>query len=652
MRWYILQLEHNSGELIYRNPSGACPVNTKICLRLAVSSFSIPEKVICVVRNCEITMHYAFELSGSRIYECFVEAPSASTLVFYYFCVVADGETLYYGNNTLSLGGVGEVCSAPPEKAFQITVYEKDFKTPDWMKNAVVYQIFPDRFHRAGDTPFHGIKREWSEEPYFRAEQFGGQYLSNDFFGGNFEGIREKLPYLSELGVTAVYLNPIFKSFSNHRYDTGDYEIPDPLLGTAEDFGRLTSDAKKFGIRIILDGAFSHTGADSRYFNKYGTYDSVGAYQSKESPYHSWYSFSQFPDKYEGWWDFDTLPNVNELDEGFVRYIVKDKDSVLRKWLRRGADGFRLDVADELPDKFISLLRRALKEEKSDALLIGEVWEDASNKVSYGKSREFLLGKELDSVMNYVFRDAVLSYLTTEDARLFSMRINSLVENYPPQALYTAMNLISSHDVPRALTVLSGAPDFRTLTREQQHDYVISPDKMALAQRRMVLAIAIQMTMPGAPTIYYGDEAGMHGYADPFNRAPMQWGNSGGMLFNQTKLLSALRRKNACLRTGFYTTLYYQNGVICYMRSAESGADAFGEPCTDDSVVVIINASEEKSAMSLNLDRFYVSGVRDALSGEKACEGGTLSLELEGLSYRLLTLERKNSICTKIPSTQ
>lgn len=647
-----MQSEHNSGELIYRKPFGACPVNTKIRLRIAVKSFSIPEKVICVTQKCEITMHYAFETNGSRMYECFIETPSSPGLIFYYFHIWADGEQWYYGNNSLHLGGIGELYSAPPESRFQITVYSKEYKTPDWMKNAIVYQIFPDRFYRGNDTPFHGIQRKWEDEPYYLPEQFGGNYLSNDFFGGNFEGIRQKLPYLAELGITAVYLNPISKAFSNHRYDTGDYENPDPLLGSVEDFEKLTKEAKKLGIRIILDGVFSHTGADSRYFNKYNNYDSVGAYQSKDSPYYSWYNFSEFPDKYESWWGFDTLPNVNELDENFLSYIATDKDSVICKWLRRGVDGLRLDVADELPDGFIRILRRAIKNEKDDALLIGEVWEDASNKVSYGTQRRFLWGDELDSVMNYVFREAVLSYLTTTDARLFSMRINSLLENYPPQALYAAMNLISSHDVPRALTVLADSPDFRTLTREQQHDYVIVPEKLALAKRRMVLAIALQMTMPGAPTVYYGDEKGMHGYADPFNRAPMDWKSEPCELSRQTKILAKLRNENPCLRTGFYKTLYYQDGVICYMRSIENGQDAFGASYTDGSIIVIINASDSSSHLTLNLDRFYTERVKDALCDAIICEGGTLSLSLEPLSYRVLIPERKNDICTKIPDTQ
>ena len=645
-------LEHNSQNLLYRNPQGAVKTNTRIYLRIMVKSFSAPETVLCIINSEHIKMHYVFSAGEARIYECFIEMPVFPQLLFYCFYVKADGEELYYENNSELLGGFGQITPDFPQKLFQITVYSKDYKTPDWMKNAVVYQIFPDRFYRGKDTPFHGIEHRWNEEPYYLPSQFGGEYLSNDFFGGNLDGIRQKLPYLKSLGITAVYLNPIFKAFSNHRYDTADYESIDPLLGTDEDFDNLIKDAAKMGIRIILDGVFSHTGADSRYFNKYGTFPDKGAYQSKKSPYFSWYSFSDYPDKYDCWWGFDTLPNTNEMDEGFSGYIAGGKNSVIRKWIRRGIGGFRLDVADELPDEFIEKIRKALKEENPDSLLTGEVWEDASNKISYGKRRRFLLGNELDSVMNYVFRHALLSYLLECDAYLFSRRINSMIENYPKEALYTCMNLISSHDVPRAITVLSGAPDFRTLSREAQHDYVIDEGHRHLAMQRMVLAICIQMTMPGAPTVYYGDEAGMYGYADPFNRAPMKWDSQENEIMRQTKIFTSLRNSSAVVRTGFYKTLYHKDAVIAYMRYSENGKDVFGSSCTDGDIIIIVNASGGKDHISMQLDEFFISRVHDTFTGEVISEGDALSLCLEPYSYRVLTSERKKNICTKIQNTQ
>ena len=545
-------------------------------------------------------------------------------------------------------GGLGKEYEEFPDSLYQITVYDKSYTTPDWMKNAVVYQIFPDRFCRGKNTPFHGIERAWTDEPFYRPDQFGGEYLSNDFFGGNFDGITKKLPYLADLGITAIYLNPISKAFSNHRYDTGDYETPDELLGSVADFEKMTSEAEKLGIKIILDGVFSHTGSDSKYFNKEGNYKDKGAFQSKDSPYFSWYTFINYPDKYESWWGFNTLPNVNELDKNFVDYIAEGKNSVIKKWLRRGASGFRLDVADELPDEFIRILRKALKSENPDALLIGEVWEDASNKVSYGEQRKFLLGSELDSVMNYVMKDAILSYLTTCDANSFAGRIHSLMENYPKESLYTAMNMISSHDVPRALTVLADTPDFRTLTRQQQHDYVIPDDKLSLAKRRMVLATCLQMTLPGAPTVYYGDEMEMTGFADPFNRAPMDWNHGESEIMRQIKMLANLRKNKATLRTADLTTLYAEDSVIAYMRNSVNGKDVFGKKCKDEDVIIIVNANQESKYLNLNLSQYGIDKLRDTLSGEVIFEGQTLSMELHPLSYRIFTPERKQIKCTKI----
>lgn len=626
MRWYNLHFEHNSHNTMYREPFGACPAGTPVRLRLFCDDSVLPEKAECIVNGEPVKMACTRD---KNLYECTVETPKNPSLLFYYFRIETGNTAVYYGNNACALGGLGEEYTHIPDKQFQITVYDKNFRTPDVMKNSVMYQIFPDRFYRGKDTPFHGIKRTWGEEPYWKTEQFGEEYLSNDFFGGNFDGIREKLPYLKDLGITSVYLNPISKAFSNHRYDTGDYEIPDETLGTAEDFTKLCREGEKHGIRFILDGVYSHTGSDSRYFNKNGNYDSIGAYQSEKSPYASWYTFKEFPDKYESWWGFKTLPNVNELDKAYTDYIIDDENSVINKWISRGASGFRLDVADELPDEFIKKFRTALKKASPDALLIGEVWEDASNKISYGKRREFLFGDELDSVMNYVFRDAVLTYLLGCDSRLFTMRIMSLIENYPKEALYTAMNLLSSHDVPRAMTVLSGAPDFRSMSREEQYAHKINPIDLHFAERRMVLAICLQMTLPGIPCIYYGDEIGLTGYADPFNRQCMDWEKDGGVILSQTKLFTKLRNENKNLRTGLCRFIYEKDGVTAFIRYGEDN---------DGSVIVIVNPNDENR--SFNLDIPDAKRISDTLSGECISQSGNINITLQPLSYRLFSPER------------
>ncbi len=639
-----MNIEHHSRKIAYRNPCGAVCCGTTVKLRVAVESYTVPETVECVVGGEAVRMYYIMEINHNRIFECKVKMPASEGLVWYAFHVRADGGEAWCGNNPEFLGGIGRTYSERPDKFFQITVYDKDYKTPDWMKNAVVYQIFPDRFYRAGETEFHGIRREWGETPYYKASQFGGEYTSDDFFGGNFAGLREKLPYLKDLGVTAVYLNPIFKSQSNHRYNTGDYETVDPLLGSNEEFEELAALFKRNGIRIILDGVFSHTGDDSRYFNKYGSYDSVGAYQSEDSPYYDWYNFSDWPDKYESWWGFTTLPNVHEMTDSYLDYIVRGKNSIVKRWLKKGASGWRLDVADELPDEFIKELRKAVKAGDKNAVLIGEVWEDASHKISYGKQREYFWGKSLDSVMNYVSRDAILSYVMSGDAPLFLRRLSSLYENYPHEALYSCLNLISTHDVPRALTILSGAPSVDAMTREQQAYYVIPPAELALAELRLRMAVAIQMTIPGAPCVYYGDEAGMSGYTDPFNRACYPWGNEDKDMLDFFKRLIALRKKYQCLRTGGFLGVFSYEDMAIYMRCISGGKDVFGKKAEDGMILVAVNPLESGAdSITLDMDRYGVTAAADALTGEPIpCSDGIIELKIKPMSFVIAELERSD----------
>ncbi len=635
-----MNLEHHSRKTFYRRPFGAVPCGTAIRMRLAVESYAIPSKVECIVDNRAIPMYYVSEVNHNRLYECRFNVPETEGLVWYCFRAEADGEMAYYGNNSEFLGGRGQMYPEKPPVLFQITVFDREFHTPEWLWDAVVYQIFPDRFNRAGDTPFHGIKREWGEQPFYKAEQFGGEYTADDFFGGNLEGIRQKLPYLKELGVGAVYLNPIFKSQSNHRYNTGDYETVDPLLGTNEDFEALAKEFKENGIRLILDGVFSHTGDDSRYFNKWGSYDSVGAYQSKDSPYYNWYAFRSWPDDYESWWGFTTLPNTHEMHPDYLNYVIKDDNSIIRRWLKAGASGWRLDVADELPDEFIKELRAAVKEQDPEAAVIGEVWEDASHKVSYGCQRQFFWGKSLDAVMNYVTRGAVLDFLVYGNAHRFVRRISSMVENYPKPALYTSLNLISSHDVPRALTVLSGAPPVDGMSRERQATWVISPEDRELAMRRMALAVVLQMTIPGAPCIYYGDEVGAEGYTDPFNRGCYPWGRENLGLLDFHKKMTALYNSELTLRTGYFEPLMTYEDTTVYLRSLRCGKDVFGRKGESEGIVVAVNAGSRSVRLTVGLGRFGAYDAADIIEGDGLPLVDTkLDLDVEPMSFRLIKIK-------------
>ena len=455
---------------------------------------------------------------------------------------------------------------------WQVSCVPADFHTPDWAKGATIYQIFPDRFYKAGNcdptgklTPYT-LHRTWGEEVEWKPTA-DGKVLNNDFYGGNFKGITEKLDYIASLGVNLIYLNPISKSFSSHRYDTGDYKTPDPLLGTEEDFSELCRQAHSRGIRVILDGVYSHTGSNSPYFNREGQFDSVGAYNSTESPYYSWYTFYNWPDSYNSWWNFDTLPTVNKMDPAFINYIIEDEDSVVAHWLRLGADGFRLDVADELPDEFIGLLRRRIKGIKPDALLLGEVWEDASTKIAYGRRRTYFTQGELDSVMNYPFRTAIIDYVRGRDGgQGLKEAVMAIVENYPPEVVQCNMNLLGTHDTPRILTVL--VDDFNG-TREEMSKRRLSRHQFDIAYDRLLMASFLQYTLPGSPSLYYGDEAGMEGGKDPFNRRTYPWGYENMEFVEHFKRLGRLRREHPAFRYGDIQFFQAGDRHVGFTRSYE-----------------------------------------------------------------------------------
>lgn len=467
-------------------------------------------------------------------------------------------------------GCLGKGAKSAGEKgslqAWQLTVYGEDFETPEWIKGGIMYQIFPDRFFRSSRyqpqiRDDSHLREDWGGTPEFiRYED--GSVPNNDFFGGNLDGIAEKLDYLKSLNVNCIYLNPVFEAASNHKYDTGDYEKIDRGFGTEETFRRLCEKAGEKGIRIILDGVFSHTGADSRYFNKEGRYPGVGAFQSKDSEYYSWYSFDRWPDSYKSWWGVKILPEVREEEPSYLEYIT-GKNGILAGWMRKGAYGYRLDVADELPDIFLDRLRERVKSENPEALIIGEVWEDASNKVSYGRRRRYLTGRQLDSVMNYVFRTAVINFVKYGDGETLAETVESISENYPPQVLNCLMNILGTHDTARILTELE-------------------------TEDRLKCAAVIQYFLPGVPCIFYGDEAGMRGEGDPFCRGCYPWGREDRDLLEFYRVLGRIRRENNdILKDGKYFTNYVNQYIICYRRSSSAG-DLF----------VIVNASGKTAVLN------------------------------------------------------
>lgn len=454
---------------------------------------------------------------------------------------------------------------------WQITVHEKEFKTPDWFKGGILYQIFPDRFRKAAGTYPIGkdkILRQWGEQPYFR-ENERGVVLNNDFFGGNLNGIREEIGYLQSLGVTAIYLNPIFKAYSNHRYDTGDYLEIDELLGTMGDFESLIEEAEASGIKVILDGVFNHTGNDSRYFNEFGNYPSIGAYQSKDSPYADWYNFRTFPSDYECWWGIKTLPALNEASPTYQEFLFGE-EGVLRFWLKKGIGGFRLDVADELPDFFLKKLRKTVKEENPEALILGEVWEDASNKISYDVRREYLQGAELDSVMNYPLKNSIIEFVKSANTLPLRETIAMLLDNYPKASLNCLMNSLGTHDTPRILTVLGGK---ECKNREEMARTFLNENEKKNATSLLKFAVLLAFTLPGVPCIYYGDEIGMEGYADPFCRSCFCWEKIDSELTSYYRRLGQIRTMlKSILKDGDYHEIFADLSCFVFQRKKGKAA--------------------------------------------------------------------------------
>ena len=426
---------------------------------------------------------------------------------------------------------------------FQLTIFDEDYKTPDDVKGGVIYHAFVDRFAKGKDKNAiftkKGVLKAW-DEPLTLCDP-DGVYRANDFYGGNFQGIIDKLDYLKDLGVTLLYLSPIFKSSSTHRYDTGNYLEVDELLGTESKFKELIDKAKDKGIDIMLDGVFNHTGADSIYFNKFGNYDSIGAYQSMQSPYFNWYTFYDFPDNYHCWWGVTVCPTIKPTPNGFRDLITNPINGVINKWTSLGVKAWRLDVVDELAEDFVKDIRKAVKRGGKDKLLIGEVWEDASNKIAYDTRRHYFQGEELDGVMNYVYKNAILAYTMGGTPRAFKNAVYELVENYPKQSLDCSMNLIGTHDTVRALTILGGATE-ENYTKSEKNAYRLTQENYALAVKRLKIASALEFMLPGIPSIYYGDEIGMQGFEDPMNREPMKWDDINEEVHSHYVALGKIRK--------------------------------------------------------------------------------------------------------------
>ena len=655
---------HDAADEAFRKPLGALEGGSEVRLSIEDPAGFVTAAVL--------------ELAGEH---CAEEVPMRTTATGFSADVRLPEEPAalnYLFRLTYADGGTQWLCPAPDGRhsmlsgerrpGFRLTVYRRGFTTPKWFREGVMYQIFPDRFQRDGsDTARNGfaqheklgqtvrVHADWNEAVEWRANMPDGGYAPIDFYGGTLQGIMDRLPYLQKLGVSVLYLNPIFESSSNHRYDTGNYDRVDPILGTNRDFGRLVSEARKRGIRIVLDGVFAHTGADSKYFNRYRNYPGAGAYNSKHSPYHKWYTFLDFPNDYRCWWDFRDLPSVNTAEPEWRERIVSGDGSVVKTWLQRGAAGWRLDVADELPDEVLNLIRDAVKETDPDAVVLGEVWEDPVTKVSYDQLRKYALGDALDSVMNYPLRLGMMPFFRgqTQSSDLRDLLLEQRL-NYPKPLYYALMNLTASHDIDRTRTALSVDFEARDTSREFQAACTVTPEMSARGARLQRLAAALQFSLPGIPSIYYGDEGGMEGFCDPFCRAPYHMADTD--MLQWYSRVAAIRNRRPAMRSGAVAVFAPTEDVICVLRSIAGGADVFSAEAEDEALLTVINRAERTVTCSVDLTapgagfteserlaflRMGYSGLAPELGGETfPLRSGKAALTLPPCSAEIYRLEK------------
>ncbi len=555
-----------SQDKAYKTPFGAVKAGEELCFTLRVpTGFGCRTPYLFLRQDGgetqQISLPFVKTEDDCDLFTLRQNAPAAG-LYFYYFDLYTDYRKLFCGTCGQAFITTGD------GPLWQLTVYDPAFETPAETAGGVMYQIFPDRFLEGNpDKPLGYNERIYRpdkrKEPYYWPLEVEDGHLTLDYFGGDLLGIEKRLPFLRTLGVDILYLNPIFEAHSNHRYNTADYMRVDPYLGTNEDFARLCQKAAEVGIRIILDGVFSHTGSDSLYFNREGRYPALGAWQSPQSPYRSWYHFR--PDgSYESWWGFATLPCCNKQNPAFRRFIC-GVDGVIDYWLSQGAAGFRLDVADELPDDFIAEIRAAVKRHGTDKLLIGEVWEDASNKEAYGVRRRYFQGAELDGVMNYPFRNAILAFLHGGDGLAFADAVMRICENYPAPALAACTTHLSTHDTERLLTALADEP-LNGRGRDWQSGRRLPSGDYEYGLRLAKLAFVLQFTLPGIPCLYYGDEIAMQGYKDPFNRAYYDWTADETRLIELVIQLSHLRHACPAFQGGYTHFTCMQAGAVVFER--------------------------------------------------------------------------------------
>lgn len=661
-------LRHDSRDPLYRTPGGAVPAGTPVLIRFRTFHNDVTAVSLRLFDlDLGVQQIIPMELAASEV-SCYQDGLEESSCDFWqvvlnrenpnnlwYRFIVSDGsDTDYYADNTPALdGGLGATTDDVIDQSYALMYYDPSFATPDWARSASIYQIFPDRFRngrsnndpRTGDVRYDDpvLRLQWDVLPEGYCRHYADAATNcpwrfdstppdwspliegprgRDYYAGDLRGVDQQLDYLQSLGVDTIYFNPVFDAGSNHGYDTQNYYQIDPYFGNQQDWENLVKHAQQRGMRIVLDGVFNHLSSDSPIFDRYHHYPEVGACESLSSPYRSWFSFHDVPAGtgpcvgstgapnsavYDGWFGFDTIPVINKSLPEVQEYFLTGENSVSKYWLEQGASGWRLDVSGDpsFPDGYWESFRQATKSTRPDSLLISETWQKDSTLL------RILRGDRLDTTMNYRFRDAVVGLLAPQsfDAKgfadsgrilapsEFAARMESIREDYPDAVFYTLMNLLDSHDTERIRWTLTPGSETRA-------DKEINAASVAEGKQRQRLASLIQFTVPGAPTVFYGDEVGLTGDDDPDDRRTYPWADRGGSpdqnLFSHYQTLNSLRRQNTVLVNGDFRMLL-----------ADDAAEtvAYGRKTTSAAAVVIVNRGGSTQAVSVSVDGYLPDGL-------------------------------------------
>ena len=699
-------LRHDSRDSLYRSPGGAVPAGTPVTIRLRTfhnDVTSVKLRVYDVNAGGQTLVPMQPAATNVACFQPGLEAetcdfwaatlPNTAPNNLWYRFIITDGtRTAYYADDTPALdGGLGAPTDTPVDQSFALTVYDPAFSSPAWMRRGIIYQVFPDRFNngrqdndpRTGDIRYDDpvLALPWGTLPegYCRnyADAVGRcpwrfdatppasspdkeQPRGRDYMGGDLKGVDQKLDYLWGLGINTLYFNPIFDAGSNHSYDTQDYTRIDPYFGTQDDWENLVKHAEARGMRIVLDGVFNHMSSDSPFFDRYHHYDTVGACESLTSPWRDWFTFRDVPAgtgecvgsagdrsaSYDGWFGFDSIPVLNKSNPQVQQYFLTAPDSISKRWLSQGAGGWRLDVMGDasFPPGYWETFRSEVKTTSPDSVIIGELWQKDTTLL------RFLRGDRADATMNYRLRDAVLGLLApgpfdskgfADSGRIikpseFMSRVSSIREDYPDAAYYAAMNLLDSHDTERIRWTLTPGQDTRA-------DKEFNAANVASGAARLRLATLIQFTMPGMPTVYYGDEVAVTGDDDPDDRRTYPWGGDANpsrpqVQSHYTNLALARRMSEALMRGSFQPLL------------ADDAADvvAYGRKTDAQAAIVVVNRGDQPRTVSVPVAGFLPDGALLSLSvstgnvsgGPVTVTNGAVSLTLGPLSGALLQTSR------------